>query len=322
MKKNKYSIIECINDKNWNSFIENTSKPNVFSISDFINLESNLKKLYILKSEEIIAAIPLILSKNCKNVIEPNFILYTPIKIRKRNDSNLSTINYENYEINNFLCEYLTNNYNNIFLKLDYTIKDIRPFLWYGYPEYKKKFNLNLRYTSELNLEVINNDILNSNFFKNCSTLIRRQIRHALSGDFIFFESYSSEVFLELIQQTFEIQESTFNSNYYKNVCRALDELHKKKLVRMYCVKNKFNKIIGCNIYSVIKDHSALIYNARSKEVDNKNYSGIYLLIKSFLELKKINIKTVDLEGINSPKRSFYKLGLGGNVESYFNIIL
>mgnify|MGYP001362708771 FL=1 len=88
----------------------------------------------------------------------------------------------------------------------------------------------------------------------------------------------------------------------------------------MYCIKDHSDQILCCNIYSFIKNHSALIYSARSKIVDNKNYSGIFLLIKSFLELKNNKIQTIDLEGINSPKRSFYKLGLGGNLQKYFNI--
>ena len=320
INKNKYSIKTCKNDKDWDNFIKKTFKPNVFILSDYLNVEENIKKLFIYKKEELIAAFPINISKNNKEIIENKFALYTPIKIIERSNSTISKINNENYEINNFLCDYITTNFKKILLKFDYTVEDLRPFLWFGYPDYKKKFDIELRYTSELNLDKINVDIFKSLFFKNCSNTIRQQIRYSYEKNFKFVELYSSKIFFDLITQTFDIQNSYFDSSFYKKICEILDKLNKKNLIKMYCIKDHSDQIICCNIYSFIKNHSALIYSARSKIVDNKNYSGIFLLIKSFLELKNNKIQTIDLEGINSPKRSFYKLGLGGNLQKYFNI--
>jgi hypothetical protein len=59
---------------------------------------------------------------------------------------------------------------------------------------------------------------------------------------------------------------------------------------------------------------------ARSgKDLEN-DYSMTYLLIHSFFELKKKNITKIDLEGMNSPKRSFFKNGFGGNLLPYYSI--
>ena len=72
----------------------------------------------------------------------------------------------------------------------------------------------------------------------------------------------------------------------------------------------------------VVNNNSTYMFSARSNKVDNKNYSGAYLLSNSFLSLKKLNINFVDLEGINSPQRGFYKLGFGGDIKTYYNIKL
>ena len=43
-------------------------------------------------------------------------------------------------------------------------------------------------------------------------------------------------------------------------------------------------------------------------------------ILKSFFELSKDGICSVDLEGINSPKRAFNKLGYGGEINPYYHL--
>ena len=38
------------------------------------------------------------------------------------------------------------------------------------------------------------------------------------------------------------------------------------------------------------------------------------------MKLRIEGINTIDLEGINSPKRGFWKLGFGGDLLPYYNI--
>ena len=90
----------------------------------------------------------------------------------------------------------------------------------------------------------------------------------------------------------------------------------------MFCVFDQNEQPINASIFSIINNSSSYMFSARSKIVDNKNFSGIYLLISCFKYLKNLNVESVDLEGINSPERGFYKIGLGGNIKSYFNLKL
>ena len=64
---------------------------------------------------------------------------------------------------------------------------------------------------------------------------------------------------------------------------------------------------------------ATFINGARSDE-SSEDYSLVYLLLKSFLELKKIGVDYVDLEGMNSPQRSFFKNGFGGELKPYYTI--
>ena len=53
---------------------------------------------------------------------------------------------------------------------------------------------------------------------------------------------------------------------------------------------------------------------------DKNDHSLTYNILESFFALSKEGISTVDLEGINSPKRAFNKLGYGGEINPYYHL--
>ena len=49
-------------------------------------------------------------------------------------------------------------------------------------------------------------------------------------------------------------------------------------------------------------------------------HTGTNVLWEAFYDLSKMGINEVDLEGINSPKRGWFKLSFGGNIRPYYEI--
>ena len=47
----------------------------------------------------------------------------------------------------------------------------------------------------------------------------------------------------------------------------------------------------------------------------------LHISVQSFYHLNEIGIKTVDLEGVNSPNRGWFKLSFGGNIIPYYELI-
>ena len=307
-------------EEKWDEILQTCYKPSIHLSSNFLSIEDNIKKFNIFKSNELVGIFALKHSNEYKNIIPTNFLLYTPIQIIELKNSNKSKINLHNYNIINCIYNFLIKNYNNIYLNLNYLNKDIRPFLWHGHPEYKKKFFISVKYTSEINLSLLNNIKFDqSDMFKNLSTTIKQQIRYSINSNFEFKEYFSKSIFMKLIDNTFSKQNVKFDKRFYEIMLDNVKKLIDKKLIKSYVIYNN-NKICFFGIYSTINTHSTLLFTGRSEDVDNKNYSGAFFFFNSFIDLKKNNIKTIDLEGINSPKRGFYKLGFGGKVKSYYNI--
>tara|TARA_A100001011_G_scaffold395611_1_gene491132 strand:- start:5342 stop:6337 length:996 start_codon:yes stop_codon:yes gene_type:complete len=324
--KNKYSIKECKNKKDWDKFAINSLNNSIFSIWDYINLEENIHTYFCYKKEEIVAGFIIKTSKDKKDIISPEYLIFTPILYRISKKSSNAKINLEKYEIVNFFCEYISKYFRSFDITFDTFTSDIRPFIWYGFPDYKKKVHANIRYTSIINLKNIDKNIFTeTTLFKNFSNTLRQQYRYSLNQNFRFKEYFSKEIFLNLMRETFELQDtklSRLRIKIYDNISKKLFDLNKEGLVKMFCVFDEYNNPINCSIFSVVNNNSTYMFSARSNKVDNKNYSGAYLLSNSFLSLKKLNINFVDLEGINSPQRGFYKLGFGGDIKTYYNIKL
>ena len=70
------------------------------------------------------------------------------------------------------------------------------------------------------------------------------------------------------------------------------------------------------------------IWFVEPKGLDSNSYttsekddlSLLFCLVNSFYELKKISVKTIDLEGVNSPKRGYFKTSFGGDIYPYYKI--
>ena len=67
-------------------------------------------------------------------------------------------------------------------------------------------------------------------------------------------------------------------------------------------------------------NNKAIYLNGARSEQSNQDYSLTYNMISSLFSLKEIGVEIVDLEGVNSPKRGFWKLGFGGSLSPYYNI--
>ena len=210
-------------------------------------------------------------------------------------------------------------NYNKIDFISDLNLKDLRPFLYYNFEKKKNLFQIaNIKYTSIINIKNLNSKNEFKNFYDNLSVRVRQQYKISVnSGKYKFYENLDKKAFFEIINLTFQRQRKKPDFNLDKRF-NILKQYNKLGLVRMFCVEDK-NSIKSFTVFSSIKDHSIYLHGGRVG--DHKNdHSLIFNMLKSFFALSKDGICSVDLEGINSPKRAFNKLGYGGEINPYYHL--
>ena len=150
------------------------------------------------------------------------------------------------------------------------------------------------------------------------SVRTRQSYRYSVNRKkYSFKEYFDINLIKDLIEETFKRQKINLNFNLDFHL-EILNKLNKKSLIKSFCCIEK-DKIKSIAVYGVNNNLATFINGARSDESSN-DYSLVFLLLKSFLELKRNGIEYVDLEGMNSPKRSFFKNGFGGTLKPYYTI--
>lgn len=317
---NKLKIIECKNDLNWDDFVSKSFNQNFFSLSDLINLDKHTKKYFLLKNNETLASFSLNQINN--KIIEPKYRIYSPINYKNFKNSKISSINLNYYNINNFIYQFLINNFSNINITFDYFTKDIRPFLWHGYPDYKKKFSLNIRYTLVSDIKNINkSNFLKSFIYLNSSETNRREIRNSLNKNFKFEEVFSKEIFIKLKTSSSNIHKKKIDISHYEELLKAYDLLRKKNKLKMFVSFLK-NEPVFMTVFGVLNNNSVFLESGRSDIANNNNLIGVFSMFNSIISLSKNNIEKIDFEGINSPNNSISKLKYGGSIKPYYSLKL
>ena len=317
---NNFKIEQSKNEEEWNNFLLNSINKNIYCHNEFLKIiKGTIFKFFIKNNEEIVASF--FLNENGKNIDISKEIIYTPLIFKKYGNRPLASSNTEKYEIIDIFKKFLTENYNKIDFISDYHLNDLRPFYFHNFNKKKNIFNVkSVKYTTLLNIKniTLDNDIKNSEFYKNLSVRIRQQYNYSFSKKkYRLLHGYDKKVFIDIMQSTFDRQEKVSDFNIVDR-SKLLERLNESQNIKMYyCLENQIVK--SFSIFGIIKDHAVYLHGGRAVKEKN-DYSLTHTLIESFVDLSKAGINTVDLEGINSPKRGFNKLGYGGIVLPYYQL--
>ena len=322
MVEEKYKVVEVTSNSEWDNFLLKTENKNIYSSSEFINNSKvSSKKYFIKKKDEIFASFHLFLKENTIIIGDR---IYSPLNFKLFEKQNLSSLKYKKFEIIDIYANFIKNNFKSGEICLDFNTNDLRPFYWINFNEKKEIFNTkSVKYTSTLNIKDTLNinkysDISSDIIYKNFSRSLKQQIIKSSSEDFQFKKDFDLNFFESTLTKTYKNQAKAIDFNI-DELKKIYSELFKKnKLIMFVSVKN--NEKLSYCIFGLIGDN-AIYLNGGRVENDNDDTSLSYNFIMSLITLKKLGITTVDLEGVNSPKRGFWKLGFGGDIKPYYHLV-
>lgn len=316
-------IEECIDKKIWDKFLISSENKNFFALSEFLNHEDlNIKKYFIKKNNETIGSFHVFFSNK---TLSNGDNIYISLNYKNFEKKNISSQNYKKLDILNTFINYLSKNFDSGSFTLDYSINDLRPFFWYNFEKKKNFFIIDeVRYTSIIKLDEefksCNIDaIINSNLFNNFSRSIKQQIKNSQLDSFKLVEKIDLDFAFDVINKTYSRQSKKLDFNI-KKIKKIYELLSKNNYIKMF-ITEKNNEKKAFTLFGIIDDKSIYLNGGRLDE-DNNDYSLTFNLAVCFTYLQKLKIKTLDLEGINSPNRGFWKQGFGGETKPYYKILL
>lgn len=315
---NNYQIKIQNNSLIWDKFIMNSASPNIFNHSIFLN-SYEVEKYFIYNNEEIYGAFSINRNKDSK-IILPKDLLYTPIIFKAFLNKPISSISSDKFSTIDTVVNYLSKEANSLEITFDHYTDDLRPFFWYNFNKKKEIFSVsNIKYTSIIDLDKLEKkNFETTHFFKNMSVRTRQSYRYSLNRkNYSFKEYFEINLIKDLIKETFKRQNKNFDFDLDFHL-EILNKLYKKSLIKSYTCLEK-NKVKSIAVFGINNNLATYINGARLNNTSD-DYSQVFLLIQSFIELKKKGVKFIDLEGMNSPKRSFFKNGFGGVLKPYYTV--
>ncbi len=320
---NKLTFNRQHNISEYDKLVSASPQGTIFSESFFLKL---IKKKYHLwnvkQGTEIKAVICIIVSNDEKNIIEEDRIIYSGIMFNIENQRLPTKRRSDEFQITNFVIENLVTKYKKMNFQLPPSFLDLRPFQWFNYSKKtKRKFSLHTRYTSFINFEGNDlNNFENSNVYKNMETVRRYDYRQACKDNGSLTISNQVKVFLGFYKKLMLKQKVKISKKEIAHISTMVTKLIELNRGKLFFVKDSKENLLYAFVY-IWDNKRAYYFLGAGNPKENMSWQSTFGHCEIFKYLQKnYNINSVDLEGVNSPKRGWYKLSLGGNLHPYYRI--
>jgi hypothetical protein len=324
---NKYKIEEVRDIDLWYEFVKNSPQYTIFTHPTYLkSFGGKFRLLFVYKGNQIKAGVCLLLSDDEKSVILDDLIIYAGILFGSDPYQKLVKARNEQFEITEFVIKELDSTYNRIEMALSPFFEDLRPFLWYNYhsDRPKDKFVLDLRYTSYLDISELCNgkNEYETKLYKNFETLRQRNIKDGRKKGGKTLILPKIDFFLKFYYQLMASQGERISENKLNNMKAIIKALISNDQAQMFVTFNEKGDIIYITVFCYDHYRAYYLFGAGNPEA-RERYKGTLCFWDAFNILaKKYGIKEVDLEGVNSPYRGWFKLSFGGRIVPYYHIFL
>tara|TARA_B100000965_G_scaffold406681_1_gene447171 strand:- start:3423 stop:4385 length:963 start_codon:yes stop_codon:yes gene_type:complete len=317
-----YTVKNVKNINQWDDFVDSSKNSNIFFKSFFLEpFKKNILKKFIMKGDEIKAAFLLVLDKD-NNITDNEVIIHSGLIFCSSDSEDNSNFNLELYSITEFFVQYIVKNYKKIEFNTVPEFLDVRPFLWYNYGEEKNFFTCYPKYTSFVNIKNCHKKINQSNKpFNKMNTLRRRLIRKGISANTKFINSTDINYFVKSYKDYMIKQKSLPSVQKLNEIKKLLKNLLIKEKLTVKIALTKQNEPGYMCIFADDMKMGYYLYGCPLSE-KVENYLGSITFWQAFVELSKKGIDLIDMEGINSPNRGWFKQSFGGKIKQYFEIKL
>jgi lipid II:glycine glycyltransferase (peptidoglycan interpeptide bridge formation enzyme) len=201
------------------------------------------------------------------------------------------------------------------------SVVDIRPFLWVNYGSDLPQYVPDVRYTSYVDLTGFESagSYENAEIFRRASPSRRQEIRYAANEQITTAEAFDPETFLEYYRLTMARQSITVASNDLDKMRRIMGNLQDRGMGRMFASYSRSGAPGSFAFFGIDSKRGYYLFGANHPDTRDQ-HCGTQVLWQAFQALCRDGVRTVDLEGVNSPYRGWFKLSFGGNLIPYYSV--
>ena len=197
-------------------------------------------------------------------------------------------------------------------------------FLWHNYHSTDRhdKFTLDLRYTSYVDISELATGVSEeqTQLFRQLETLRQRNIREARRAGAQVEAGLDPADLLRFYAALMAGQGSPATAGKLERMDRLIRALVGARRAVVFGVRDPAGLIQYMTVFCFDRKRAYYLFGAGNPESDSR-YTGTLAFWDAFRYLAtRHDVTCVDLEGVNSPRRGWFKLSFGGDLRSYYQV--
>lgn len=325
MPSGKLSLAPVADKTEWDALVARSPQGTLFSESRYLESTGRNHHLYwVRQGAQVKAGVALVVSGDGRSCELDDLVIYggpmfdldaarKPVKRR-----------HDEFQIAEFVIEQVAGRYDRIEFQLSPEFADARPFLWHRYHDPQHfKFSVDVRYTSYVqisSLKEFSGREEGSPFFEAMETVRRYSVREARKKGGSVARAASGDTLVDFYRRLMAEQGEQQSPAKLANMKRVMDALLHTGRGAVYEVLDAAGRVIYAICYGWDAKRAYYLFGAGHAEV-SAPWQGTLAHWEAFKDLaQRQGIGEVDLEGVNSPQRGWFKLGFGGDLRPYFKV--
>jgi hypothetical protein len=318
---NDYRLVRVEADEEWDGFVAGSENGTLFSKNEYLNaLALRAGRYFCYRKEELRAALLVTEDPSGECAVLHDFVIYNGILFGKpTSGQSHSQQMSEQFRVMTYVAEELLRLYRKVEISLHPSLIDARPFLWVNYGAELPKYTLDLRYTSYVEIaDFAQAERLEDIAIYNRASKARRQeIRYAIRDGVRTVERFDPGGFADFYRMTFGRQGESVPESKLEEMVALLEALHTNGHCTQFVSYTGGGDPASMAIYGWDEKRAYYLFGASDPRYRDM-HTGSAVLWDAFKALSSRGIGELDLEGVNSPHRGWFKLSFGGSLIPYF----
>lgn len=323
MSEAAYRLEETTADAKWDEFVHKSPTGTLFSLSDYLHAVGHPVRLFwCLRGIERRAAVVINEDDKGRAVLD-DFVIHNGLILGPRaNKQNRSQMISERFEIAADVAAALSRQYAHLEMALSPQVDDIRPFLWHNYGvDGAPAFAAEVRYTAYADLAGFAEAAAPEEIplFSEISYARRQEVRKGIKAGLVTTEDMDGAALASFYAMTMRRQNIEPEQNKLEDLCRYADHLMAQGLARLFVSRTVEGEPAALALFGWDSKRAYYLFGAGDPAHRNTP-CGTTVLWDAFTQLAKAGHKEVDLEGVNSPRRGWFKLSFGAELRPYYQL--
>jgi len=325
MSRRLLTLVPVTQVDDWDRLVDRSPQGSLFSEIIYLQASQAPHRLYwILQGSAIKAGAILTTSSEGNACALHDLVIYTGLLFNLDEARPGVKRRHDEFQITEFFAGQMAGEYSSMEFQLSPEFADLRPFLWYRYHEPGgPKFKVDLRYTSYLDVSSLRDyrgREEDSPCFRGLETVRRYSIREANRKGGRVVRGGHGAALVRAYRALMTRQGTVPSEAKLVNMQSVMDALMAAGRGDTFHALCENGTVLYSVFYGWDSKRAYYLFGAGNPE-RSEPWPGTLVHWEAFKHLaQEREISEIDLEGVNSPQRGWFKLSFGGDLRPYFRV--